>query len=155
MHGFLWFTTTTRHRIRIRQRPHNVSLHLFKTNENFTVPDNPQFRVNNITGDIFVRDLDNPSLGEVLIPKSVTDTMFVRKLCNPTENPVPVRELNSLSILARLEAIGPLSVLMPDILMKKMFMKDCILITQADHTPLFPQTWPFLRVCRILCRFNQ
>jgi len=48
-----------------------------KTNENFAVPNNPQFRVDKVTGDIFVKDKDNPSLGEVLIPKSVTDTLFI------------------------------------------------------------------------------
>jgi hypothetical protein len=49
-----------------------------KTDENFTVPDNPQFRIDHVTGDIFVTDLDNPSAGEVLIPKSVNDTIFIQ-----------------------------------------------------------------------------
>ena len=50
-----------------------------KTNENYTVPANPEFRVDHITGDIYVRDKNNPSLGEVLIPKSVKDTVFIAK----------------------------------------------------------------------------
>jgi len=48
-----------------------------KTNENFTVPNNPEFRVDKITGDIFVKDKSNPTIPEVLIPKSVTDTLFI------------------------------------------------------------------------------
>ena len=48
-----------------------------KTDENYTVPNNPEFRIDKVTGDIFVKDLDNLSLGEKLIPKSVKDTLFV------------------------------------------------------------------------------
>lgn len=48
-----------------------------KTDENYTVPNNPEFRIDKVTGDIFVKDLDNLSLGEKLIPKSVNDTLFV------------------------------------------------------------------------------
>ncbi|OFY39471.1 MAG: hypothetical protein A2X18_05100 [Bacteroidetes bacterium GWF2_40_14] len=49
-----------------------------KTDENYTVPNNPQFRVDKVTGDIFVKDLDNSSSVEVLIPKSIRDTLFVQ-----------------------------------------------------------------------------
>ena len=49
-----------------------------KSDENFTVPNNPEFRIDKVTGDIYVRDKDNPSLGEVMIPTSVRDTTFVQ-----------------------------------------------------------------------------
>ncbi len=48
-----------------------------KTDENYTVPGNPEFNVDRETGDIYVKDLDNPSLGAQLIPKSVIDTIFI------------------------------------------------------------------------------
>lgn len=76
-----------------------------KTNENFTVPDNPQFRVNNITGDIFVRDLDNPSLGEVLIPKSVTDTMFVQEVMQSNGEPSTRQGIELSLDFGKVEAI--------------------------------------------------
>jgi hypothetical protein len=48
-----------------------------KSDENFAVPNNPEFRVDRVTGNIYVKDKDNPSLGEKLIPTSVNDTLFI------------------------------------------------------------------------------
>lgn len=48
-----------------------------KSDENFTVPNNPEFRIDRLTGDIYVKDKDNPSLGEIMIPTSVNDTLFI------------------------------------------------------------------------------
>src|SRR5574344_1973197 len=48
-----------------------------KTNEQTSVPVNPSFRIDKSTGDVFVTDLDNPTAGETLLPKSVLDTTFV------------------------------------------------------------------------------
>jgi hypothetical protein len=48
-----------------------------RTNEQTSVPANPSFRIDNSTGDVFVTDLDNPTAGETLLPKSVLDTTFV------------------------------------------------------------------------------
>lgn len=76
-----------------------------KTNENFAVPNNPQFRVDKNTGDIFVKDLDNPSLGEVLIPKSVNDTTFVKNGIQTNGEP-STRQGVELSIdFGKIEAI--------------------------------------------------
>jgi hypothetical protein len=48
-----------------------------KSDENFAVPNNPEFRIDRVTGNIYVKDKDNPSLGEKLIPTSVNDTLFI------------------------------------------------------------------------------
>lgn len=48
-----------------------------KSDERFAVPNNPEFFVDNVTGDIYVTDKDNPSAKRQLIPKSVRDTTFV------------------------------------------------------------------------------
>lgn len=48
-----------------------------KTNEQTSVPSNPSFRIDKSTGDVFVKDLDNPTAGETLLPKAVLDTTFV------------------------------------------------------------------------------
>lgn len=76
-----------------------------KTDENFTVPNNPKFRVDKNSGDIFVQDLDNPSLGEVLIPKSVNDTIFVHNYMQNNGEP-STRQGVELSIdFGKIEAI--------------------------------------------------
>jgi hypothetical protein len=56
---------------------HYVPYSYCKSDENYAVPNNPEFKVDHSTGDIYVKDKDNPSLGEVLIPKSVIDTVFI------------------------------------------------------------------------------
>jgi hypothetical protein len=43
----------------------------------FAVPNNPGFRVDRNSGEVWVRDLDNPSSGETLIPALVNDTLFL------------------------------------------------------------------------------
>jgi outer membrane cobalamin receptor len=58
-----------------------------KTDENYDVPDNPSFRVDKNTGDIFVTDLDNPAGGETLIPKSVNDTIFIQNAMQANGEP--------------------------------------------------------------------
>ncbi len=76
-----------------------------KTDENFTVPDNPQFRVDNTTGDVFVRDLDNPSTPEILIPKSVTDTLFVSEARQSNGEPTTRQGVELTLDFGKIEAI--------------------------------------------------
>src|SRR3989339_346203 len=76
-----------------------------KTDENYAVPNNPEFRVDKITGEIYVRDKDNPSLGEVMIPKSVTDTLFIQNSMQANGEP-SYRQGVELSIdFGRVESI--------------------------------------------------
>ena len=76
-----------------------------KTDENYAVPNNPEFRVDKITGEIYVRDKDNPSLGEIMIPKSVTDTLFIQNSMQANGEP-STRQGVELSLdFGRIESI--------------------------------------------------
>ncbi|MGE4415362.1 MAG: TonB-dependent receptor [Bacteroidales bacterium] len=76
-----------------------------KSDENFPVPANPEFRVDKLTGDIFVKDLDDPSAGEVLIPKSVNDTIFIQNSMQSNGEP-SVRQGVELSVdFGKIESI--------------------------------------------------
>jgi len=69
------------------------------------VPNNPQFRVDKNTGDIFVLDKDNPSLGEVLIPKSVTDTLFIKNAMQANGEPSTRQGVELTIDFGKIEAI--------------------------------------------------
>ncbi|MDD3988938.1 MAG: TonB-dependent receptor [Bacteroidales bacterium] len=77
-----------------------------KTNENYTVPDNPEFRVDKVTGDIYVKDLDNPSSGENLIPKSVTDTLFIAKGMQSNDDPSTRQGVELILDFGKIESIN-------------------------------------------------
>ncbi|MFA5848605.1 MAG: TonB-dependent receptor [Bacteroidales bacterium] len=49
-----------------------------KSDENFTIPTNPEFRVDKLTGDVYVKNKDVAGSTEVLIPTSVSDTTFIQ-----------------------------------------------------------------------------
>lgn len=76
-----------------------------KTDENIAVPNNPQFRVDKNSGDIFVRDLDDPSLGEVLIPKSVNDTIFITNSMQSNGEPTTSQGVELSIDFGKIEAI--------------------------------------------------
>lgn len=77
-----------------------------KTDENYTVPGNPKFRVDKVTGDIYVTDLDNPSLGEHLIPKSVTDTLFLAKGMQSNGDPSTRQGVELILDFGKIESIN-------------------------------------------------
>lgn len=76
-----------------------------KTDESIAVPDNPSFRVDKITGDIFVSDLNNMASGEVLLPKSVVDTTFIRKSRQANKYPVTTQGLELSINFGQIKAI--------------------------------------------------
>lgn len=76
-----------------------------KTDENFAVPNNPKFRVDQNSGDIFVTDLDNPSLGEILIPKSVNDTIFIKNSMQSNGEPSTRQGVEVSVDFGKIEAI--------------------------------------------------
>ena len=76
-----------------------------KTDENYTVPNNPEFRIDKVTGDIFVKDLDNLSLGEKLIPKSVNDTLFVKNAMQGNGEPSTNQGVELSLDFGKIEAI--------------------------------------------------
>ena len=77
-----------------------------KTDENYSVPNNPEFRVNKMTGDIFVNDLDNPSLEELLIPKSVVDTLFISKGMQSNGEPSTRQGVELILDFGKIESIN-------------------------------------------------
>lgn len=68
-----------------------------KTDQSYAVPSNPQFRVDNSSGNIYVKDKNNPSGAEMLIPTSVRDTMFVKNSYQSNGEPT-VRKGIELSV---------------------------------------------------------
>lgn len=76
-----------------------------KTDENYTVPNNPGFKVDKLTGNIYVMDKNNPSFGEVLIPKSVTDTTFIARGMQSNEEPSTRQGVELTLDFGRIESI--------------------------------------------------
>ena len=76
-----------------------------KSDENFAVPNNPEFRVDRITGNIYVKDKDNPSLGEKLIPTSVNDTTFISNIMQSNGEPSTKQGVELTLDFGRVESI--------------------------------------------------
>lgn len=76
-----------------------------KSDENFSVPNNPEFRVDRLTGDIYVKDKDNPSLGEVMIPTSVNDTLFIQNAMQSNGEPSTRQGLELTLDFGKIESI--------------------------------------------------
>ena len=76
-----------------------------KSDENFAVPNNPEFRIDRVTGNIYVKDKDNPSLGEKLIPTSVNDTTFVSNLMQSNDDPSTRQGVELTLDFGRVESI--------------------------------------------------
>lgn len=76
-----------------------------KSDESFSVPNNPEFRVDRLTGDIYVKDKDNPSLGEVMIPTSVNDTLFIQNAMQSNGEPSTRQGLELTLDFGKIESI--------------------------------------------------
>lgn len=76
-----------------------------KSDENFAVPSNPEFRVDRLTGNIYVKDKNNPSLGEVMVPKSVYDTTFVQNGMQSNGSPSTRQGVELTVDFGRIESI--------------------------------------------------